>query len=64
MTNTHEYHYVAYPWCSNGIKLYMRNESFIAAFCGSFPVAIDPRMDMESARYWFDRASKAGIVYW
>lgn len=66
MAKTHRDHYVAYPWCPDGIMLHMRDDSFEAAFCGSFPAFCDvgPRMDMESALFWFDLGTKAGIVYW
>lgn len=63
--DTHRNHYVGYPWCPNGIHLYMRNDSFRVAFCGSFPLCeIGPRMDMESALYWHSVGCKGGLVYW
>ena len=59
---THTDHYVGYDW--GDVHLHMRQDSFMAVTAARFSTFQDsPQMDHESAVYWFEKASKEGVVY-
>jgi hypothetical protein len=62
MTDTHKNHYVSCDW---GVGyMYMRPASFRACTAAKFSTHQDsPRMDFESACYWYQFASKEGMVF-
>lgn len=60
----HEYHYISTDGMPDGGYLFMKQSSFMARTSALFSTFKDsPRMDHESAIYWFERAVNSGMIF-